>query len=411
MLNVNTASVTSAAALPAVNFESCSEQAAMKLSAVNRCIEVLSDSMSKLPYYLWDRNNRKRVDNHPLNKLLNIRPNEAMTPSVHKKMLEANRLTHGNSYDWIIRDPRSGRPVELIPIPAELVRPWRDVNGRVWYDVIHPWRGDMMRLPSTDIMHFKAYSHDGFIGISVLRRASEVIEAGRAAQTYDLNFYRNGAQPSGVLQVDADLSGEVEIPTSDGQKIKISKKEYIRREWEKFYAGPNNAHRTAILDLGLKYQPIAISNQDAQFVERLDISVQDIARFFGVPLYKLQAGKQSYNSNEQNAIEYVVSTLHPIVTQYEEERTWKLLPDSEIDSGLEIRINMMAELKGDVNSRSNWYKTMREISVFSVNEIRALEDMPDVEGGDERYASWNYGPLSKWAELSVIRAEKGGSNK
>lgn len=120
----------------------------------------------------------------------------------------------------------------------------------------------------------------------------------------------------------------------------------IRVEWEKRHAGPANAHRIAVLDYGLKYTPISISNKDAQFVEQSELSVQDLARFFGVPLYKLQAGKQSYESNEQNAIEYVVSTLHPIVTQYEEELTWKLLTSSEIARGLEIRMNMMAELRG-----------------------------------------------------------------
>ena len=163
----------------------------------------------------------------------------------------------------------------------------------------------------------------------------------------------------------------------------------------------------AVLDNGLKYQPISISNRDAQFVEQSSLSVEDVARFFGVPLYKLQAGKQSYSSNEQNAIEYVVSTLHPIVSQWEDELSFKLLTTSERAKGLEIRINMMAELRGDFTSRSNWYKAMREIGVFSVNDIRALEDMPDVDGGDDRYASLNYVPLSIWRELSINRNEGG----
>ena len=161
------------------------------------------------------------------------------------------------------------------------------------------------------------------------------------------------------------------------------------------------------MDNDLKYQPISISNRDAQFVEQAALSVQDIARFFGVPLYKLQAGDQSYNANEQHAIDYVVSTLHPIVTQWEEELTYKLLPPSEAKS-LKIRINMMAELRGNFASRVAWYKNMREIGVFSTNDILALEDLPDVDGGDERYASLNYVPLSLWRELSIKRNENGG---
>ena len=159
----------------------------------------------------------------------------------------------------------------------------------------------------------------------------------------------------------------------------------------------------AILDLGLKYTPIAATNADAQFIESKEISIRDLCRFFGVPLHFLGEGKQAYSSNEQQAIEYVTRTLNPIVTQYEEEQTWKILAKSQVDRGLELRINLMAELKGDTASRASWYKNMREMGVFSTNEIRALEDIPDVAGGDTRYASLNYVPLENFQELSLNR--------
>ena len=148
----------------------------------------------------------------------------------------------------------------------------------------------------------------------------------------------------------------------------------------------------------------AATNADAQFIESKEISIRDIARYFGIPLYKLQEGKQAYGSNEQNAIEYVVGTLHPIVNQYEEEQTWKILAKSQVDRGLELRINLMAELKGDTSARADWYQTLIDAGVFSVNDILALEDMPDVPGGEHRRASLNYVPLADWAELSRIRA-------
>ena len=135
------------------------------------------------------------------------------------------------------------------------------------------------------------------------------------------------------------------------------------------------------------------------------MSVRDIARYFGVPLYKLGEGKEAYSSNEQNAIEYVVGTLHPIVTQYEEEQTWKLLTDREIAAGLEVRINLMAELRGDSAARMHIYQTMLQEGPYSVNEVRALEDLPDTEGCDEHRASLNYVPLRLWPELSLKRAE------
>lgn len=387
---------------------SAGEDSAMKLSAVDRCIEVLSDSLGKLPMYVMDRKTRERVDDHPLNEMLSIRANEAQSPTVARKMIEGNRNCGGNGCAILIRSPTTMRPVEWLPVPHELVTPWLDSNGKLWYTVIHPFTGTPMTVHRADMIHTMAYTHNGWKGISVLQRASEVIGAARAAQQYNLNYYANGGQPAGVLETEADLSGYKEIPLADGTTQKVSKKDLIRNEWEKRHSGPTNAQRVAILDYGLKYTPISISNKDAQFVEQSELSVQDIARFFGVPLYKLQAGKQSYSSNEQNAIEYVVSTLHPIVSQYEEELTWKLLPAGEV-SKYKIRINMMAELRGDFSSRATWYKAMREIGGYSVNDILELEDLPDVEGGDERYASLNYVPLSVWRALSESR--NGGNKK
>lgn len=378
--------------------------AARKLSTVDRCIEILSDSVAKLPNYIIDTKTRERVG-HSILYQLNIRPNEAMTPFIRKKVLETSRLETGDGYDWIVRDEKSGRVKELIPIPGHLVQPWHDLAGRVWYDVTHPYSGEVMRLPNEDICHYKNATRNGLRGIGTLARAGDVIEAARAAQQYELSYYQNGGQPGGVLETEADLGGYA--LGKNGKPLKradgtfITKKDLIRSEWEKIHTGPNNAHRTAILDFGLKYTTIASSNRDAQFVENKALSINDIARYFGVPLYKLNEGKQAYGSNEQNAIEYVVGTLHPIVTQYEEEQTYKLLTDSELANGLELRINMMAELKGDTASRANWYRAMSELSVFSPNNIAALEDMPDVPGGDRRRASLAYVPLDLWPELSA----------
>lgn len=404
--NDTTVQSLTSAGYPTSGILSAGERNAMKLSTVNRCVEILSDSMGKLPVYIMDRSSREKID-HPLNELLSIRPNEAQTPTTMKKMVEANRICGGNGYVLIIRSPTTMQPQELIPVPHELVMPWLDSSGKLWYSVIHPFTGTPMTVHRMDMLHFMAYTHNGWKGISVLERASEVIGAGRAAQQYNANYYLNGGQPAGVLQTDSDLSGSVNVTLANGTVESISKKDLIRNEWEKRHAGPSNAQRIAVLDYGLKYTPISISNKDAQFVEQSELSVQDIARFFGVPLYKLQSGKQSYSSNEQNAIEYVVGTLHPTVSIYEEEETWKLLPESQCRKW-KIRVNMMAELRGDFSSRGAWYRAMRDIGGFSVNDILALEDMPDVEGGDERYASLSYVPLALWRELSLNR-NKGGT--
>lgn len=395
-----------AAGYPATGTET-GETFARKLSAVDRCIELLSDSMGKLPCFIMDNRTRERVD-LPQLRLLNVRPNEAMTPFIRKKVLETSRQVNGNGYDWIVRNPRTGRIDELIPVPGNLVEPWQDISGRVWYTVTHPWTGEPMVLPNEDICHYKAATRDGLKGVATLRRASETIASARAQQQYELSFYESGGQPSGVLETDSPLGGYAKdrdgkvLTRADGSAV--TRKDQLRSEWEKVHAGPRNGHRVAILDYGLKYKPISASNADAQFVESKEVSIRDIARYFGIPLYKLQEGKQAYGSNEQNAIEYVVGTLHPIITQYEEEMTWKLLSMSQVDAGLEIRINMMAELRGDTSARGKWYQIMLQEGVFSVNHVLALEDLPDVPGGEHRRASLNYVPAEDWPELSRLRA-------
>ncbi len=361
---------------------------AMKISAVNACVECLCNSMSKLPVFVMNSNTKEHVP-HRILPLLADRPNEAMTPSVYKKLVEANRLMGGNSYVLIMRNRNTGRVQELIPIHYNYVSPWIDENGKLWYLAINPKTGEPRKLGIYDVLHYKAYTEDGINGISVLSRAQEVIDTAKAAQRYENGFYTRNARPVGILKTDSSMNTEA--------------KNKIRDEWNKIHEGADNAFRIAVLDLGIDYRSISMSNKDTQFVESKAVSVEDIARFFGVPLYKINAGKQSYSSNEQNGIEYVVGTLHPIVTQYEEEDTYKLLFDSDRKKGLEIRRNMMAELRGDFASRGAWYKSMREIGAYSVDDIMELEDRPKVPGGHTRYASLNYVPLELFEELSRNR--------
>lgn len=365
-----------------------SQMQALKISAVNACVECITNSMSKLPVYIMNEHTKERVD-HPLLKLLQQSPNEAMSPAVYKKLTETNRLLSGNAYTYIHRD-RHGRPTELLPLDPRYCYPYFDDGGNLWYIYQTPKTGELRKLDNYDVLHYKGFSEDGITGISVLSRASQVISTAKLAQKYEGKLYGNSARPSGILKTSTPgLSKEG--------------REKVRAEWESIYGGADNAFRVAVLDNAFEYQTISMSNADVQFVESKAVTVEDISRFFGVPLYKINAGKQSYNSNEQNGIEYVVNTLHPIVTQYEEQDTFKLLFDSDLKKGLRIRRNMMAELRGDMAGRASWYKVMREVSAFSPNDILALEDMPSVEGGNTRYASLNYIPLHLFEELSVNR--------
>lgn len=376
---------------------------AQKLSAVFACVEIRSDDMSVLPNYVLDSKSRERIE-HPLLFLLNVRPNARMSAQVRRKLLERSILLTGAAYDWIIRDPATGQIRELIPIPGNLVQIKETDNGNLWYYVTNPKTREIFILSQDDVCHYKGPSEDGIHGQSVLSYAATTIQAGLAAQDYNRAFYESGGQPSGILTVEGDFSGYV--TDENGELTTKTQKDAIREEWDKIHSGAANAHKIAVLDYGMKYQALSISQKDAMFIEQQNQTVEDIARYFMVPLHKLQSGKQSYQSNEQNNIEYV-GRLLPRVTQMEEEQTWKLLSLDELAQGLEIRTNMMGLLRADQKSRAEYYRIMHQEGVYSINDILALEDMPKTDGGDEHAISLNFVPLSLWKDLSVKR--NGGS--
>lgn len=378
---------------------------AMKLPAVNACIEIISDSIAKMPVFLMDSTSKEKISNHPALQLLAGRPTEALTAFDYHKLMESRRIAYGNAYAIILRD-RWGRPAELLPIAPDYMTPYLHDGGRQWYVGINPRTGEYRRFWPADVLHYKAFSTDGIEGISYIRRGAQTIEAALQAQRYETSFYRNGARLDGVLSTETDLSQRRKLD-KNGNEIDIKSK--IRSEWARMHSGPDNAFRIAVLDNGLKYTPVTSSNRDAQFIESKLASLEDIGRLFNIPLYKLGVGKQTYASNVQAAIEYMQRTLSPIVSAHEQEDSYKLLTLSEQARGLQLRRNMMGELRGDWAARGVWFRTMREIGVYSVDDIRALEDLPDVSGGSARYASLNYVPLDQFAQLSATRnAPEGG---
>ena len=381
-----------------------SRDRAMKISTVNRCVEVLSNSMGVLPLYIMNGSTKERLEDHRLGRVLWGRANEAMTSFDYNRLMLCNQILRGNAYAWINRDPRTGYPAELIPLPPDYVALRFDGAGHLWYQFTHPVTGEPFLLRNEDVLHYKAYSEDGLTGISVLRRAALTLDTARSAQRYENSVWRSGGQPSGILTTDSDLGGEYEVVQPDGSKVLVDPKEQIRRAWEAVHRGADNALRVAVLDLGLKYQPISMTNTDAQFVESNEVRVADVCRFFGVPLHLAYAGKQSYQSNEQNGIEYVNYTLLGYETQWDQEDTYKLLLPGERAGRVRVKRELKVFLKGDTAAQAAWLQAMRILGAYNADEIRALDDRPAIPGGSAYYASLNYVPQALWPVLSLIRA-------
>lgn len=389
-----------------------SKEAAMKISAFNRGVNYLSDMVGMMPMSVRNWHIQSEIPDHYLGKVLWSRPNEAMSPFVFWKLIECNRLLFGNGYAYIHRDGDL-RPVELIWLPPDCVEPYLTESGKLLYRFYHPNNGKGYLLDPMSVLHYKGYTEDGIHGISVLHHARNTLEAAAAREDYEKAVYQNGGSPAGTLETDSDLHGYANGP--DGKILQredgsyVTKKDIVRGEWERVHSGASNAFRVAVLDLGLSYKPIAVNNRDAQFVESKAVSIEDIARFIGIPLNKLFTGKQSYDSNEANSLDVLTDTLQPIITQYEQEDKWKLLPTDETADGLYIRRNMMVTLRADTESRGNWFKTMREIGAYSVNDIRHKEGEPSVPGGDKRLYSKNFDDLENLGKTPAVPQEGGAT--
>jgi HK97 family phage portal protein len=237
------------------------------------------------------------------------------------------------------------------------------------------------RFDQDSVIELPWLTYDGRQGVGLLSSAKETLATEYSSQQYAGKFYRNGARISGIVETQGDISWE--------------NKEKIRQQFEDRYSGLQNAFRVGVLDFGMKYTPLGIPQRDAQYIESRNFSVEEISRVTGVPLHKLQSGKQSYNSNEQQGLEYVVDTLLPIVTLWEQELAYKLFLGRELRVGYYLRFNVAAEMRGDNKSRADYYDIMIRNGIYSINECRELEEKDGVVNGDEHFITKNYMPVSQ----------------
>jgi len=381
----------------------------LKLSVVYRCIDLLSNSIGKIPMQVFDTKLKKSADDansKRLKYLLNVEPNSNMTSFTFLKLCEINRLLTGNAYVRIHYDERGIIDI-LQPLNSDNVQPQKLLNGNMAYLITDPKTKEIELVNQDEIIHIKGMTFDGFIGTATLQYTKAVAENALLQDQFSWEFYNKGGRPQGILNVKIDASM---LPKGDDGKVDKSGqlvKQVVRDEWERVTAGSINRGRVAVLDEGINYQAVPqISQRDMAFIELKELSIADIARYFGLPLYKLNAGKESYQSNEANGIAYVVDTLTPILTQYEQEFTRKCLTYRQKVNGVSVKGNLNAEMRGDIKTRTDSYEKMIRIGVNSINEIRAFEDMPAVEGGDLRLVSKNYASLENFVALENNQLSK-----
>ena len=364
------------------------ERSAMQITAVYSCVRILSEAVASLPLHLYkytDTGTAKATD-HLLYFLLHDEPNPEMTSFVFRETLMTHLLLWGNAYAQIIRNGK-GEILALYPLMPDRMNVDRDESGNIVYEYMVSQEdapinsGSTVKLSPHEVLHIPGLGFDGLIGYSPIAMAKNAIGLAIATEEYGSKFFANGATPSGILE----FPGTVKEP------------ERVRESWNKGFGGENK-HKVAILEQGMKYTPISISPNEAQFLETRKFQIDEIARIFRVPPHMIgDLEKSSFSNIEQQSLEFVKYTLDPWVVRWEQSiKRTLLLPDEK--GTYFAKFNVDGLLRGDYQSRMNGYATARQNGWMSANDIRSLEQqdlIPDEEGGNLYLINGNMLPLKQ----------------
>jgi HK97 family phage portal protein len=353
------------------------EMTAMKMTAVYSCVRILAEAVAGLPlnvYRYTPNGGKEKAIGHPLYCLLHNEPNTEMTSFAFRETLMSHLLLWGNAYAQILRNGK-GEVIGLYPLMPNRMTVDRDTAGNLFYlynRVIgdtQTLKGTEVHLRPSDVLHIPGLGFNGMIGYSPIAMAKNAIGLAIATEEYGAKFFANGAAPSGVLE----HPGTIKDPLK------------VKESWNSVYQGSGNAHKIAVLEEGMKYQSIAISPEQAQFLETRKFQINEIARIFRVPPHMVgDLEKSSFSNIEQQSLEFVKYTLDPWVVRWEQSMSRVLFSEQEKKEYF-IKFNVDGLLRGDYQSRMTGYATARQNGWMSANDIRELENLdriPPELGGD-----------------------------
>lgn len=346
----------------------------LQSTAVFACARILAESEASLPLILYRRMERgkERAINHRLFQVLHTLANPEMTSVELRETLMGHLVLWGNAYAEIQRD-RGQRPMALWPLRPDRVDIQRGWDGDLYYVVTigDPLEKDpdVEPLPFRNVMHLKGLGYDGIRGYSPIAMARQAVGLTLATEEFGARFFGNGARPGAVL----------EHPGLLGDKAH----KRLEKSWNARHQGLENAHRTAILEEGMKLHEVGIPPEDAQFLETRKFQVTEIARLFRVPPHMLADLERATFSNiEQQSLDFVIHSLRPWLVRLEQAISRDLLTPAERAQGYFAEHLVDALLRGDIKTRYEAYGQGRQNGWLSANDIREMENMNPVEGGD-----------------------------
>lgn len=355
---------------------------AMQHPAVLACVTLIAQTKAQLPLKVIrvTNNGRTKEDatDHPLYYLLKTAPNNEITSYNWREAYTAHILLSGNKYSWIERSRNGIKGLWLLD--PDKMTPKR-VNGRIVYEY-HQDSGNVRRYKAEDILHIAGFGSDGLMGQSVITNfAKNTVGVALGLERFKSNFFKNGIYSSGTF----------ETPNALGKK----RPEFIKAVKKRF-SGSHNSSVPMILEQGMKWEPHEVKLADAQFLELTRASKIDICGIFKVPPHKIAVNKDStsYNNTEQENRSFVDTCLMPLLVCDEQAMESRLLTAQDYGAGYRIKYNVRGLLRGDSQSRAEYYNKLFQAGAITPNEIRRLEDMNPVANGDEVFVQSAMVPIS-----------------
>lgn len=371
----------------------------LQVSAVFACQRILAEGVASLPLILYRKLERgkARATNHRLFDILHTLPNPELTSYDLWELVTSHTVLWGNGYLEIQRD-QGGRVMALWPLRPDRVDVQRGWDGQLYYVVTIgdplEHNPEMAVLPARNVMHIRGLGYDGVKGLSVVGLARQSIGLAMATEEFGARFFGNGARPGAVLEHPGKLSDMAE--------------KRLRKSWDIQHQGLENAHRVAILEEGMILHEVGIPPEDAQFLETRKFQVTEIARWFRVPPHMVADLERATFSNiEHLGLEFVIYTLGPWLVRIEQVIGRDLLMPAERKQYFAEHL-ITALLRGDVKSRYEAYSQGRQNGWLSANDIREMENMNPVEGGDVYLVPLNMVPAD---QVSQIAAEETGGRR
>lgn len=361
---------------------------AMNLSAVYRAVELISDAVATLPIQVKEEKGGFRgVVPHSLDKIF-------LEHYTLVKLLIQSVLLKGNGYAYIERNP-AYKSVEGLRFlkASDVTVSYNENTNEVSYTcrLVNGGR----QIPALDMIHLFKNSFDGVTGVSVLKFADRTIKTATDTENSAKSFYENGCNLAGVLTVQGSLTDQ--------------QKNDIRTSWGRAYS--NGGAGLAVLQGNMTYQPIQVSASDAQMLESRLYNVSDIARFFGVsPVLLGDLSKSSYSTIEAVQLDFLTHTLQPYIVMVEDELNRKLLPTLKDKSEYRINLDDNFVLKSDKAAQANYYSTLLQNGVMSVNEVRRELGLSAISGGDSYNLMFVDTEKTKLADENTRNQKSDGTN-